>query len=316
MDLRNRTPRRPWPIHWPPRWSFQGKGTQHHLHVYPRSRSWSWCVPISRPEYCSRSWSRTLNSHGEHLRPQNHWDPLPWSKARCQGLPHLQWSWCLTGQGTRSLLRSKLPGSQSPRRFGDTGCASRCNWPKQPSHRRSLYHLGSNISRSLSSLKLWLKVPLRSLRPLKLISITLHLYLNRCRTALFSSPGTTEKETSFECNTCNTSARDAHLLWNSLVFQRKRFVVDRKVEFWLEYQGHEGGEGPREWLTQSLHAYTSHKYELQKCMHVYAQHIFDLYHFRFCHFRTAKVLIPTDTFHVSYVCKLRILEPQVQEHSP
>ena len=45
--------------------------------------------------------------------------------------------------------------------------------------------------------------------------------------------------------------------------------------------------------------------------------MFDLYHLSFCHFRTAKVPgVPLDTFHISYVCKLRIFEPQVQEHSP
>eukprot|EP00434_Breviolum_minutum_P029495 symbB.v1.2.026082.t1/scaffold2508.1/size77433/2 len=27
-------------------------------------------------------------------------------------------------------------------------------------------------------------------------------------------------------------------------------------------------------------------------------------------------LVPLDTFHIFYVCKLRIFEPQVQEHSP
>ena len=101
-----------------------------------------------------------------------------------------------------------------------------------------LVSLRSNVFRSLSSLKLWLKVPCRSLRPVKLIHRTLHmeLYLDRCRQVSFKSKHRWN-QVFFECNACNTCAHDLHLLWNSLVFQRKGFVVDSRVDVYFYLRG-------------------------------------------------------------------------------
>ena len=92
--------------------------------------------------------------------------------------------------------------------------------------------LKSSSFKSLSSLKLWLKVPLRSLRPLRLMYKTMHsdLYLDRCPTALFQVQAP-QKKRLLSNATLATLAHDLHLLWNSLVFQRKGFVVEGGLNF-------------------------------------------------------------------------------------
>ena len=89
-----------------------------------------------------------------------------------------------------------------------------------------LVSLKSSTFKSLSSFKLWRKVPLRSLRPLKRIFRTLHSekYLNRCQ-QLFFQVRAPQKKMQHVQYFCTWPASIVKLRR----FQRKRFVVDRKV---------------------------------------------------------------------------------------
>ena len=287
MELRIRTPRRPWLTHWPPRWSLQGKGTQNHP-VHPWSRSW--CLSISRCEG-----ARILNSHGKYLWPHYRWGPPHRSEARCQGLPHLQRSWCwrgvpnsaagnhskllgfpspcyLTGQGIGwSLPRPKPPSFQSPRCFGEREPPNWCSWPKQPSHQRSSCHLSRAL---LSPEVLWSLGSRCHADPCALWSgstqpCTLTSAWSGANRSL-SSPGTAEKEASFKCNTCNTCAHDPDLLWNSVVFQHKGFFVDRnrRVQFQLQYQEYAGSEWYGSGWKKGLGRSTWMTYTITTCTHL------------------------------------------------